>query len=117
VESRDAARKVRGEVRANLNTSKQRAAPHPAGFACHLPQQSWGRGARSSRHRHSTQFFFVERYARRYAKEWAHFVRVLKSEEAASSAGAEGREALVLAEAAYRSLETGMLAFPDDFAA
>lgn len=53
------------------------------------------------------QFFFVERYAQSYANEWAHFVRVLKGEEAPSATGEDGRKALVLAEAAYRSLETG----------
>lgn len=53
------------------------------------------------------QFFFVERYAQSYANEWAHFVRVLRGEEAPSATGADGRKALVLAEAAYRSVETG----------
>jgi myo-inositol 2-dehydrogenase / D-chiro-inositol 1-dehydrogenase len=53
------------------------------------------------------QFFFVERYAQSYANEWAHFVRVLKGEEQPSATGEDGRKALLLAEAAYRSLETG----------
>ena len=52
-----------------------------------------------------SQFFFVERYAQSYANEWAHFVRVLKGEEAPSPSGEDGRKALALAEAAYRSLE------------
>jgi myo-inositol 2-dehydrogenase/D-chiro-inositol 1-dehydrogenase len=53
------------------------------------------------------QFFFVERYAQSYANEWGHFVRVLKGEERPSASGEDGRKALQLAEAAYRSLETG----------
>ena len=55
----------------------------------------------------SRSFFFVERYAQSYANEWAHFVRALKGEEAPSATGADGHKALALAEAAYRSLETG----------
>ena len=53
------------------------------------------------------QFFFVERYAQSYANEWAHFVRVLSGDEAPSTSGEDGRRALALAEAAYRSLATG----------
>ncbi len=53
------------------------------------------------------QFFFVERYAQSYANEWAHFVRVLSGDEAPSASGEDGRRALALAEAAYRSLATG----------
>src|SRR5437868_5792773 len=52
-------------------------------------------------------FFFLERYAQSYAAEWAHFVRIVSGEEKASPSGEDGRRALLLAEAAYRSLETG----------
>jgi myo-inositol 2-dehydrogenase/D-chiro-inositol 1-dehydrogenase len=52
-------------------------------------------------------FFFLERYAHSYRNEWDHFVRVLRGEEAPNPTGEDGRRALVLAEAAYRSLETG----------
>jgi myo-inositol 2-dehydrogenase / D-chiro-inositol 1-dehydrogenase len=52
-------------------------------------------------------FFFLERYAQSYRNEWDHFVRVLKGEEKPSPTGEDGRLALLLAEAAYRSLETG----------
>ena len=52
-------------------------------------------------------FFFLERYAQSYAAEWAHFVRVLNGEEKPNPTGEDGRRALVLAEAAYQSLETG----------
>ncbi|MBV1704022.1 MAG: inositol 2-dehydrogenase, partial [Hyphomicrobiales bacterium] len=52
-------------------------------------------------------FFFVERYARSYANEWAHFVDVLKGACAPSASGVDGRNALLLAEAAYESLATG----------
>jgi len=52
-------------------------------------------------------FFFLERYAASYAAEWAHFVRVLKGEEKPSPTGEDGRRALLLAEAAYKSLHSG----------
>jgi myo-inositol 2-dehydrogenase / D-chiro-inositol 1-dehydrogenase len=52
-------------------------------------------------------FFFLERYVQSYRNEWDHFVRVLQGEEAPSPSGEDGRRALLLAEAAYRSLETG----------
>lgn len=57
--------------------------------------------------REKPQFFFLERYAQSYVNEWNHFVRVLQGEEAPSPSGEDGRRALLLAEAAYRSLETG----------
>ncbi|GLS21231.1 inositol 2-dehydrogenase [Labrys miyagiensis] len=68
----------------------------------HLLVQEGAEGVRRAK----SQFFFVERYAQSYANEWAHFVRVLKGEEAPSASGDDGRKALALAEAAYRSLET-----------
>jgi myo-inositol 2-dehydrogenase/D-chiro-inositol 1-dehydrogenase len=52
-------------------------------------------------------FFFLERYAQSYAAEWAHFVRVLKGEEKPNPTGEDGRRALLLAEAAYMSLQSG----------
>ncbi len=52
-------------------------------------------------------FFFVERYARSYRLEWEHFVRVLEGLEPPSPSGEDGYRALLLAEAAYRSLEGG----------
>jgi myo-inositol 2-dehydrogenase/D-chiro-inositol 1-dehydrogenase len=52
-------------------------------------------------------FFFLERYAQSYRNEWDHFVRVLQGEEAPCPTGEDGRRALLLAEAAYRSIETG----------
>ncbi|MFE0755671.1 inositol 2-dehydrogenase [Inquilinus sp. NPDC058860] len=57
--------------------------------------------------REKPQFFFTERYAQSYRDEWAHFVRVLNGEEAPSPSGEDGRRALLLAEAAYRSLHSG----------
>lgn len=57
--------------------------------------------------RERPQFFFLERYAESYRREWAHFVRVLKGEEQPSPSGEDGRRALLLAEAAYRALATG----------
>ncbi len=52
-------------------------------------------------------FFFLERYAESYAEEWKEFVRVLKGEVAPAPSGEDGHKALLLAEAAYQSLETG----------
>jgi myo-inositol 2-dehydrogenase/D-chiro-inositol 1-dehydrogenase len=52
-------------------------------------------------------FFFLERYAQSYRNEWDHFTRVLQGQEASCSIGEDGRRALLLAETAYRSLETG----------
>jgi len=57
--------------------------------------------------REKPQFFFLERYAQSYQAEWAHFVRVLNGEEKPSPSGEDGRRALLLAEAAYRSLASG----------
>ena len=57
--------------------------------------------------REKPQFFFIERYAQSYRNEWDHFVRVLHGEEAPNPTGEDGRQALRLAEAAYRSLATG----------
>ena len=52
-------------------------------------------------------YFFLERYADAYRDEWAAFVEVLAGERAPSPDGEDGRRALLLAEAAYRSLATG----------
>lgn len=57
--------------------------------------------------REKPQFFFLERYAQSYRNEWDRFVRILKGEAAAQPSGEDGRQALRLAEAAYRSLATG----------
>lgn len=51
--------------------------------------------------------FFIERYAQSYRNEWDHFVRVLKGQEKPICTIEDGRQALVLAEAAYLSLEEG----------
>ncbi|MFD0916081.1 inositol 2-dehydrogenase [Pseudahrensia aquimaris] len=52
-------------------------------------------------------YFFIERYQESYRNEWAHFVRVLKGEEQPICTIEDGRLALVLAEAAYKSLAEG----------
>jgi myo-inositol 2-dehydrogenase / D-chiro-inositol 1-dehydrogenase len=52
-------------------------------------------------------FFFLERYAQSYAAEWAHFMRVLNGTEKPNPTGDDGRRALLLAEAAYQSLQQG----------
>ena len=58
-------------------------------------------------HRAKPLFFFVERYAQSYKNEWAHFVEVLKGKEVPSATGEHGRKALILAEAANKSLNCG----------
>jgi myo-inositol 2-dehydrogenase/D-chiro-inositol 1-dehydrogenase len=51
--------------------------------------------------------FFLERYAEAYRREWDHFVGALQQGRAPSPGVDDGRAALVLAEAAQRSLQTG----------
>ncbi len=51
--------------------------------------------------------FFLERYAQSYKNEWDHFVNVMKGDETVLCSGIDGRKSLVLAEAAYESVETG----------
>lgn len=52
-------------------------------------------------------FSFVERYAQPYRLEWAEFVRVLNGEATPSPSGEDGRLALLIAHAAYQSIEIG----------
>jgi len=51
--------------------------------------------------------FFLERYAEAYRQEWQHFVDVLDGQCAPSATGHDGRQALMLADAAYESLASG----------
>ena len=51
--------------------------------------------------------FFLERYAAAYRAEWDHFVDVLDGNAAPLANGEDGLRALVLADAAYGSLESG----------
>lgn len=53
------------------------------------------------------QDFFLQRYAAAYALELDAFVRLARGEESASSTFADGRAALVLADAAVRSAAEG----------
>lgn len=57
--------------------------------------------------RANPKFFFTDRYAESYAAEWAHFVRVLDGDEVPNPTGIDGYRALLLAEAAYISLNEG----------
>ena len=52
-------------------------------------------------------YFFLERYRDAYQVEWAHFVDVLDGKCQPSVSGEDGRRALMIADAAYRSLESG----------
>ena len=52
-------------------------------------------------------YFFLERYRDAYQFEWAHFVDVLEGQCQPSVGGEDGRRALMIADAAYKSLESG----------
>ncbi len=58
--------------------------------------------------------FFLERYRDAYEREWAHFVDVLAGKCAVSVSGEDGRRALQIADAAYRSLAAGTSVAIDD---
>jgi len=51
--------------------------------------------------------FFLERYAEAYAAELGEFVRLVRGESSTSPTFEDGRAALILADAAQRSAETG----------
>jgi myo-inositol 2-dehydrogenase/D-chiro-inositol 1-dehydrogenase len=53
------------------------------------------------------QDFFLERYAIAYAAELAEFVKLVRGEPSTSPTYADGRAALILANAAQRSAEEG----------
>ena len=55
--------------------------------------------------RDNPKFFFTDRYAESYALEWGRFVEVLRNGAAPEPTGVDGYRALLLAEAAYLSLE------------
>lgn len=52
-------------------------------------------------------YFFLERYAEAYRAELAAFVDALKNKKPMPVGAADGRQAIVLAEAAVKSLQTG----------
>ena len=52
-------------------------------------------------------YFFLERYTQAYRNEMDHFVAVVENGIAPETGAADGRQALVLAEAALESLRTG----------
>jgi myo-inositol 2-dehydrogenase/D-chiro-inositol 1-dehydrogenase len=54
-----------------------------------------------------TDCFFLERYFQSYVPEWEHFGQVLRGEGRPQPSGEDGRRPLLLAEAAYTSLQTG----------
>ncbi|SDE46536.1 inositol 2-dehydrogenase [Kordiimonas lacus] len=53
------------------------------------------------------QHFFLERYAEAYKHEARHFQDILKGSATPLATGADGLKALILAEAALKSLQTG----------
>lgn len=61
---------------------------------------------KSGRTSDPAKHFFLERYAEAYAREAAHFAEILNAEAMPLATGADGLEALVLAEAAAESLRT-----------
>jgi len=54
------------------------------------------------------QDFFLERYAEAYAAELREFVKLVRGEASTSPSFEDGRAALILADAAQRSAETGL---------
>ncbi|ASJ71373.1 inositol 2-dehydrogenase [Granulosicoccus antarcticus] len=57
--------------------------------------------------RETPMHFFIERYRDAYRLEWEHFVDVLNGKAEPCATGIDGQRALLIANAAYRSLETG----------
>ncbi len=53
------------------------------------------------------EHFFMERYAEAYRSEMQHFLLVLQGKASPLTNGDDGRQALLLADAALKSLETG----------
>ncbi|MEQ9021633.1 MAG: inositol 2-dehydrogenase [Pseudomonadales bacterium] len=53
------------------------------------------------------EHFFMERYAEAYRSEMHHFLSTLRGETSPLTNGNDGRQALLLADAALKSLETG----------
>jgi len=51
--------------------------------------------------------FFLERYAEAYVAEMAHFIQAINAGEKPSVGARDGRQALVLADAAIQSMKTG----------
>ncbi|WP_428243426.1 inositol 2-dehydrogenase [Gynuella sp.] len=58
------------------------------------------------------QHFFLERYAESYVAEWAHFMDAMSEQKAPEPTAEDGQRALVLAEAAFKSLQTGQPVAP-----
>jgi myo-inositol 2-dehydrogenase/D-chiro-inositol 1-dehydrogenase len=53
------------------------------------------------------EHFFLQRYAAAYQAEWAHFVDVLAGRATPECSGYDGEQALVMADKAIESLQTG----------
>ena len=66
--------------------------------------ENWGENGCTSEKPHP---FFLERYEAAYVAEWSHFADVLAGRCEVSCGGYDGEYALVLAEAALKSLKTG----------
>ena len=62
---------------------------------------------RESVKRDKPPYFFLERYAQAYRSEIDHFVEVVAGDTAPIAGGRDGRQALVLADAAHESAITG----------
>ena len=52
-------------------------------------------------------YFFIERYAQAYKDQFNNFVQAIKSKSKPSVSFEDGRNALIIANAAYESLEAG----------
>jgi myo-inositol 2-dehydrogenase/D-chiro-inositol 1-dehydrogenase len=87
----------RVEVHGSLGTLRTENLPQH-----HLVHESGSGVVRPKPHH-----FFIERYAQSYRAELDHFVAVLRGEQQPTPTGVDGLKALLLAEAAYLSLQSG----------
>ena len=55
-------------------------------------------------------YFFIERYAQAYKDQFNDFVQTIKSKSKASVSFEDGRNALIIANAAYESYNSGKVA-------
>ena len=70
-----------------------------------MPSSMFSIETASGTQRDNPKFFFTDRYAESYALEWDHFVEVLQGDTLPNPTGVDGYRALLLAEAAYLSLQ------------
>ena len=87
------------DQRVEVHGSKGTARTH------NIPKSMFSIETAAGTQKDNPKFFFTDRYAEAYALEWARFVEVLRGEAEPEPTGVDGYRALLLAEAAYLSLE------------